>query len=81
MEVFVWVKADKMSPPKNTASSEGLFMLYGVPLLQFLGICMRRKRAILASSGAFPCLRPLLNLFGVLSCFFMSLAIGAKAIE
>ena len=33
MEVFVWVKADKMSPPKNTASSEGLFMLYGVSLL------------------------------------------------
>ena len=81
MEVFVWVKADKMSPPKNTASSEGLFMLYGVPLLQFLGICMRRKRAMLASREALPCLRPLLNLFGVLSCFFMSLAIGAKAIE
>ena len=27
------IKADKMSPPKNTASSEGLFMLYGVSLL------------------------------------------------
>ena len=81
MEVFVWVKADKMGPPKNTASSEGLFMLYGVPLLQFLGICMRRKRAILASSGAFPCRSSLLNLFGILRRFFMSLAIGAKAVE